>query len=165
VRTDCTNSPANDERAGHRPSRPTCSRSGPASRSSHNSRERRLERETGIEPATNSLEGCDSTTELLPPSCFALRRGKPAEPALTRLAARCAVARTVNGRRTGKPALHSRLSSPATIPPNPASHHSRPILQRRRGRCRPVTFRTGRVSRPLPSDAPDEHESGAGGQP
>ena len=30
-----------------------------------------LERETGIEPATNSLEGCDSTTELLPlaPSC------------------------------------------------------------------------------------------------
>ena len=28
-----------------------------------------LERETGIEPATNSLEGCDSTTELLPP-CY-----------------------------------------------------------------------------------------------
>ena len=28
-----------------------------------------MERETGIEPATNSLEGCDSTTELLPPSC------------------------------------------------------------------------------------------------
>ena len=27
-----------------------------------------LERETGIEPATNSLEGCDSTTELLPPN-------------------------------------------------------------------------------------------------
>ena len=26
-----------------------------------------LERETGIGPATNSLEGCDSTTELLPP--------------------------------------------------------------------------------------------------
>ena len=31
-------------------------------------RARRLERETGIEPATNSLEGCDSTTELLPPT-------------------------------------------------------------------------------------------------
>ena len=29
--------------------------------------DQRLERETGIEPATNSLEGCDSTTELLPP--------------------------------------------------------------------------------------------------
>jgi hypothetical protein len=30
-----------------------------------------VERETGIEPATNSLEGCDSTTELLPPSRLA----------------------------------------------------------------------------------------------
>ena len=34
---------------------------------------RMLERETGIEPATNSLEGCDSTTELLPLP----RRGPP----------------------------------------------------------------------------------------
>ena len=33
-----------------------------------------LERETGIEPATNSLEGCDSTTELLPPSRLAPSR-------------------------------------------------------------------------------------------
>src|SRR6476646_5445831 len=32
---------------------------------------RGLERETGIEPATNSLEGCDSTTELLPPTRLA----------------------------------------------------------------------------------------------
>lgn len=31
---------------------------------------RTVERETGIEPATNSLEGCDSTTELLPPIPF-----------------------------------------------------------------------------------------------
>src|SRR5260370_1226049 len=31
------------------------------------SRRKAMERETGIEPATNSLEGCDSTTELLPP--------------------------------------------------------------------------------------------------
>ena len=44
---------------------------------------RSLERETGIEPATNSLEGCDSTTELLPPSRLAdfadspLRRASP----------------------------------------------------------------------------------------
>ena len=30
-----------------------------------------MERETGFEPATNSLEGCDSTTELLPPSLSA----------------------------------------------------------------------------------------------
>src|SRR4029450_14114649 len=51
-------------------------------------RERRMERETGIEPATNSLEGCDSTTELLPPSRFAFRsastrrRGRPPSRAL-----------------------------------------------------------------------------------
>ncbi len=32
-----------------------------------------MERETGIEPATNSLEGCDSTTELLPPELPAQR--------------------------------------------------------------------------------------------
>ena len=37
-------------------------------------RARKLERETGIEPATNSLEGCDSTTELLPPSRLAALR-------------------------------------------------------------------------------------------
>jgi hypothetical protein len=43
-----------------------------------------MERETGIEPATNSLEGCDSTTELLPPPCALLTlsrttAGKPAK--------------------------------------------------------------------------------------
>jgi hypothetical protein len=32
-----------------------------------------MERETGIEPATNSLEGCDSTTELLPLASVTLR--------------------------------------------------------------------------------------------
>ena len=31
-----------------------------------------MERETGFEPATNSLEGCDSTTELLPPTASKL---------------------------------------------------------------------------------------------
>ena len=69
----------------HRPSRPGLGPLGPdrppraprfGGQPSHGlpaearsrSSERRLERETGIEPATNSLEGCDSTTELLPPS-------------------------------------------------------------------------------------------------
>ena len=33
-----------------------------------------MERETGIGPATNSLEGCDSTTELLPHRPDALER-------------------------------------------------------------------------------------------
>jgi hypothetical protein len=47
------------------------------------SRERRMERETGIEPATNSLEGCDSTTELLPPtrSLTSLFRATARKPA------------------------------------------------------------------------------------
>ena len=46
--------------------------------------ERRLERETGIEPATNSLEGCDSTTELLPPtrSLTSLLRATAGKPAV-----------------------------------------------------------------------------------
>jgi hypothetical protein len=42
-----------------------------------------MERETGIEPATNSLEGCDSTTELLPPSTESLSRRGPPRLALT----------------------------------------------------------------------------------
>ncbi len=46
---------------------------------------RRLERETGIEPATNSLEGCDSTTELLPPS---FHFGEAGRSALTNQAQR-----------------------------------------------------------------------------
>ena len=59
-----------------------------ASRARRDSSGRRLERETGIEPATNSLEGCDSTTELLPPSrsraLFA--RASAGIPAASRLA-------------------------------------------------------------------------------
>jgi hypothetical protein len=48
-----------------------------------------LERETGIEPATNSLEGCDSTTELLPPetshqlSTVGSQQDKPGPPIFT----------------------------------------------------------------------------------
>ena len=45
-----------------------------------------LERETGIEPATNSLEGCDSTTELLPPGFLASGGFGPRPP--TRVLAR-----------------------------------------------------------------------------
>ena len=41
-----------------------------------------MERETGIGPATNSLEGCDSTTELLPPctNLWSWRRGLNSRP-------------------------------------------------------------------------------------
>jgi hypothetical protein len=63
---------------------------------------RRLERETGIEPATNSLEGCDSTTELLPPSRHSLRldatAGRPASRHSLRL-----------GATAGRPASHHSL--------------------------------------------------------
>ena len=47
--------------------------------------QRRMERETGIEPATNSLEGCDSTTELLPPSFthFAPNAGEAGPPSFS----------------------------------------------------------------------------------
>ena len=57
-----------------------------------------MERETGIEPATNSLEGCDSTTELLPPSRHHLRPAATARQApssrLARFPARRFVGRT-----------------------------------------------------------------------
>ena len=66
--------------------------------------ERRLERETGIEPATNSLEGCDSTTELLPPS----RLTRPpiaasaGEPAIRQLAGQPKLASASEGWWRGK---------------------------------------------------------------
>ena len=66
--------------------------------------QKNLERETGIEPATNSLEGCDSTTELLPPSRrpFSPRRfGAQAHFALT-----CALFRAT----AGKPAWRRHYS-------------------------------------------------------
>ena len=39
-----------------------------------------LERETRIELATNSLEGCDSTIELLPPAFSILHGGMELHP-------------------------------------------------------------------------------------
>src|SRR5438093_12008576 len=78
-----------------------------------------LERETGIEPATNSLEGCDSTTELLPPSRsptspFALRRVNPPSRVLlgncrTGPPARCRFLRTSLPNRSVNP---RRLACP-----------------------------------------------------
>src|SRR6478735_3533292 len=72
--------------------------------------ERRLERETGIEPATNSLEGCDSTTELLPPSRL-VRRPHAA------LARPARVPLTPIDRATSRPA---DPSTPTCVPPLPA---------------------------------------------
>src|SRR5579884_1245145 len=38
-----------------------------------------MERETGIEPATNSLEGCDSAIELLPPTLLNITQDQAAD--------------------------------------------------------------------------------------
>ena len=80
-------------------------------------RERRLERETGIEPATNSLEGCDSTTELLPPTGCTVCSG-PLSP----------VEQSLVGRGGFEPPkalgrqIYSLLHLTALQPPRP--HHS-----------------------------------------
>ena len=55
-----------------------------------------MERETGIEPATNSLEGCDSTTELLPP--FLLTTSK--DPSQKTLGISTAGSRFAHARKT-----------------------------------------------------------------
>jgi hypothetical protein len=81
-----------------------------------------MERETGIEPATNSLEGCDSTTELLPPShsqtrlftcarSLALRRAGPPVP--LPLTARQSVAAKRRQENTGGEAPPHQLSDTA----------------------------------------------------
>ena len=68
----------------------------------------KLERETGIEPATNSLEGCDSTTELLPPTfrsgpCRFLRSTSAGKPAtLSRLPAEAASEANVRRRMVAR---------------------------------------------------------------
>ena len=81
-----------------------------------------MERETGIEPATNSLEGCDSTTELLPPSrthCARATAGKPA-PAQPLYLYLSRHRRHASGRKPTPaprywPASRSSLSRPASL--------------------------------------------------
>ncbi len=70
-----------------------------------------MERETGIEPATNSLEGCDSTTELLPPSRLAVplrRRFGEASPR--------------------RPSFHVNRPASLSGPGAPASQGGLPVL-------------------------------------
>ena len=70
-----------------------------------------LERETGIEPATNSLEGCDSTTELLPLSL------KPLDPSLKTHGISAAGSRFAYARKTPQvtPAQPAVSSQPSAI--------------------------------------------------
>ena len=76
-----------------------------------------MERETGIEPATNSLEGCDSTTELLPPTPLG---------SLRRLAASAR-----HARRRVHPCLAVATTNPSTLNPSGAS------IEPRRMACHP----------------------------
>src|SRR5688572_3382970 len=75
-----------------------------------------MERETGIEPATNSLEGCDSTTELLPPSrraVFASRRYGGASPPSIANDSACRITNPPPRfalRRTSRPLLTNHLA-------------------------------------------------------
>src|SRR5262245_22335825 len=73
-----------------------------------------LERETGIEPATNSLEGCDSTTELLPPWSSLDRRG-PLAPRLAPCAP-LALRRSFRSRRAAHRHAHLFQSLVKTLP-------------------------------------------------
>jgi hypothetical protein len=79
-----------------------------------------MERETGIEPATNSLEGCDSTTELLPPTCSPASSlshfGGQARLLLTHYP-------TANAAREAR-ASTNRISRPSARPPARSGHHS-----------------------------------------
>ena len=80
----------------------------------------RMERETGIEPATNSLEGCDSTTELLPPSRLATplaRRFGGVNPPI--ISSSCAFIDFINSTRLGLPGPKAGL--PSRSPPTLAS--------------------------------------------
>ena len=117
---------------------------------------RRLERETGIEPATNSLEGCDSTTELLPP-CFLGPGGcAPAGPP-TRSLAGPLVPRSVRARPRLRAAGSSRILSLALAQTTsrsafesslvcPAETSAASAQRRRNGEGRIRTFEAARAT-------------------
>ena len=86
-----------------------------------------MERETGIEPATNSLEGCDSTTELLPPSRHHLRPAATARQAPSSRLARFPARRSV-GRTRCAALVVNRL------PPGPAASYQASPANRRRAK-------------------------------
>ena len=83
-----------------------------------------MERETGNEPATNSLEGCHSTTELLPPSSlrdFHLRffeasadrsAGKPAVPRLATISPSHSFADPASSAKFADPASSAKVGLP-----------------------------------------------------
>jgi hypothetical protein len=84
---------------------------------------RSLERETGIEPATNSLEGCDSTTELLPHSAARCLTASPLRRRVSLPYCLAALARQAN---------HSLPTMPSPLRSLPTEARARdPIRERR----------------------------------
>ena len=87
---------------------------------------RSLERETGIEPATNSLEGCDSTTELLPPTRSPLplatlsHAQRPLVPCLARPGHRARTSDTVSCFGAASPPVDA-FRLPSRSPPGTGS--------------------------------------------
>ena len=90
-----------------------------------------MERETGIEPATNSLEGCDSTTELLPP---------PRLARLAPLSARRGRRAHLRSPHALVPSLHGRASLQSTLSQQPLSS----VAHRRRLRDAGLPSRNSR---------------------
>ena len=95
-----------------------------------------MERETGIEPATNSLEGCDSTTELLPPT-----------RSLTS-PTRAAAGRPADAPPRSSPLLGSQPSAPPANLTSSARHPK--LVAKRSGNERKMVAREGlEPSKPL----------------
>lgn len=76
-----------------------------------------MERETGIEPATNSLEGCDSTIELLPrtPLPIVQPHAGPANPPVTATPIVIVYPITSCPDRIDSPVINSRQTDPGFV--------------------------------------------------
>ena len=96
-----------------------------------------MERETGIEPATNSLEGCDSTTELLPPS-----RRLTSLPA----ASASALSRFGGTSRRGRPAHLPHSSDPSLFPTSARPTSPPSSAARAKRACRQTDSATNRTA-------------------
>ena len=81
-----------------------------------------LERETGIEPATNSLEGCDSTTELLPPEPCSDTAFLPQSPVTASRCSRPSRSRPTSVRRRAQRALAAQQIAEGSLPSPPTSN-------------------------------------------
>jgi hypothetical protein len=96
-----------------------------------------MERETGIEPATNSLEGCDSTTELLPPSRSLTRLPSSARSFALRRLPEGLTAFLIGARRSSYPIteLQSRLQMPTWVATT-AARREAPLAAKTTGAAR-----------------------------